>query len=149
MIEARISRIKSRLARQLAIPGGCSVQEAVRRANVGVEARRVDATRELSAVVGRLAALCQERSAAGEATVYDLATALVDVAGLLNTGAFYKVAYGLCEVADRMTAQGRWDWSSVEVHVSALRLLLHNSLNDAAAATLLLSLAAVNDHYRP
>lgn len=105
---------------------------------------------EMSAVVGRLDVLCRDRSVTDEAKVYDLATALVDVAGLLDTGAFYRTAYSLCEVADRMTIRGRWDWQSVEVHVSALRLLLSQGpISEAVATTLLSNLAAVNDHHRP
>jgi hypothetical protein len=140
--------MKSRLAHQLAQPGGCSVDEAVRRAEAGIEARREDAVREMSAVVERLADLCQTARAADHGAVYGLATALVDVAGLLDTGPFYQAAYSLCDVADQMRASGRWSWPSVEVHVSALRLVLRGPMTDAAGETLLSSLAAVKAHHR-
>lgn len=140
--------MKSRLAHQLAQPGGFSVDEAVRRAEAGIEARREDAVREMSTVVERLADLCQTARAADHGAVYGLATALVDVAGLLDTGPFYQAAYSLCDVADQMTASGRWSWPSVEVHVSALRLLLRGPMTDAAGETLLSSLAAVKAHNR-
>lgn len=124
MSEARTVKVKSQLARQLAIPGGRTVAEAKRLAEVGLESHRADTMADLGRLVGQLEELCAAGAAEGRPRVYALASALVDMAGFFDTGPFYTAGYSLCDLSERMQVAGTWSWPAVEVHVKALRLIL-------------------------
>jgi hypothetical protein len=123
LTEARLIKVKSSLSRQLDRPGGRSLAEAERLAEAALQTHRTQITAELGELIGKLEVLCADRSEEGQTRVYALAGSLVDLAGFFDTGAFFEAAYGLCDLADRSRAAGRWRWGAVEVHVNALRLL--------------------------
>lgn len=139
MTQAITFKYKSRLAKQLAQPGGRTIADAVRLAERGVEGHRESGMRAMAAILGQLEQACRAREAASGQSIYDLAAGLLDMAGFFDTGPFYGAAYSLCDLADAMLASGTWDWPPVEVHVRALRLILTDGCVDGEASTAVLA----------
>lgn len=138
MSEARTLKIKSPLARQLAIPGGRTIADAKRLAEAGLESHKADIMGDLGRLVGQLEGLCATRTVEGQARVYALASALVDMAGFFDTGPLYTAGYSLCDLGERMQSAGVWSWPAVEVHVKALRLILAGGCKSGAESDVLL-----------
>ena len=140
--------VRSSLSRQMAsADGGRTVGEAERMANTALAAQRDQALRTLAATVQRLDALCAAGAPGTEPQVYALGTALLDIAGFIDTGPFYEAAYSLCDISDRMTERGAWSWPAVAVHARALTLILAEGCRvSEASAQLLAGLRAVSAH---
>ena len=138
MTLVRNSGAKNPLADKMARPGGRTMAEAVRAAEVGLDSHREEGMRSLSATLARLEAACAARDEGAEALVYELASAFADMAGFFDTGPLYAAAFSLCETSDRMIAGGCWQWPSVHVHVSALRLILVDNCRPTEASRVLL-----------
>lgn len=135
---------KSGLASKMSRPGGRTMAEAVRAAEAGLEGHRDEGMRSLGLTLARLEAACAARDEGSEAQVYELASALADMAGFFDTGPLYSAAFSLCETSDRMIAGGCWRWPSAEVHVRAMRLILAAGCeHNEASRTLLEGLASV------
>ncbi len=143
----RIRKIRTSLQRQMARPGGITIEEAVERAEQGLESQRDRIMELLQAQVDLLSSLCRRRPARADAKVYALGSALVDMAGFLDIPPFYTAAYSLCETAHQMTAAKAWSWPEVEVHAHALTLILANDCQTSEAIEeLLAGLRAVVQH---
>lgn len=144
MTAARTSKARSSLAGKMSLPGGRTMDEAVRAADAGLESHREDGMRALAATLERLEAACTTRGEGAGVRIYELASEFTDIAGLFTTGPLYASAFSLCETCDRMLAGGVWQWASVEVHVQALRLILADGCRDSEASHAILEgLAAV------
>ena len=144
MTELRFSKIKSSLARKMAVPGGRTVAEAVKQAEAGLESHREEGMRALAISLARLETACVARAPGSEPQVYELAAALLDMAGFFDTGPLYAAAFSLCEISDRMIAAETWDWPSAAVHVRALRLILTDGCQEGESSRLILEgLAAI------
>ncbi|MBX9460988.1 MAG: chemotaxis protein CheE [Brevundimonas sp.] len=122
----------------MARPGGRTMAEAVQAANAGLESHREQGMESLAATLVHLEAACAARRKGSEAEVYELASALTDMAGFFDTGPLYVAAISLCETSDRMLAGECWQWPSVDVHVRALRLILAAGCRDNEASRVLL-----------
>lgn len=148
MTDVRSSKIRSNLSRKMAQPGGRTIADAVARAESGVAGHQDDAMRRLAVQLDALEALGRDRPAGCETQVYDQAAAFLDMAGFFDTGPLYTAAFSLCELSDRMIAQGVWDWPSVAVHLRALRLILSTGcVTGTASDEVLKGLAAVARRY--
>lgn len=135
---ARRFRVRPALADQIRRPGGRRVDEAVAAADAALDDQRASAVEGLTQGVERLEALCRDPSPEAFTAVYPLAAALAGTAGFFETGPFYRAVYSLCELAEKLEAAGRRDWSSVEVHVKALRLILTTGFADGPEAKAML-----------
>ena len=124
MTEAKITRIQTSLAKQMARPGGRALSDAERRAAERLGRHKTEVMAGIDAVVAELEGLCAVRSDAPGDEVYRLASRLLDLAGFFDTGPLFEAGYSLADVADRMGSTGAWDWPSIQVHVQALRLIL-------------------------
>ena len=122
MSEAEFIKVKYRLSEQVAKPGGMTADLATERAMRELAAQAGDARKALGASIGRLEALCQEKSAPVDA-VYDESSTVLDIAGMFNQRILCDAAYSLCELTDRLRTVGREDWQAIGVHVNALRLI--------------------------
>lgn len=143
----RIRKIRTSLQRQMARPGGITIEEAVERAEQGLESQRERIMELLQAQVDLLNSLCRRRPPKADGKIYALASALVDMAGFLDIPPFYTAAYSLCEAAHQMTAANAWSWPEVEVHAHALTLILANDCQGGEAIDeLLAGLHAVVQH---
>ncbi|RZJ24742.1 MAG: chemotaxis protein CheE [Brevundimonas sp.] len=139
MSEVRTTKIKSTLAKQLSRPGGRTIADAQRLAETGLQSHKADVMGDLGRLIGQLETLCVERAPPGQARVYVLASALVDMAGFFDTGPLYTAGYSLCDLSDRMQTGGAWNWPAVEVHVKALRLILAGGCKVGAESDVLLA----------
>lgn len=135
---ARLFKVRPAIADQIRLPGGCKVGEAVAAADAALDEHRDRAVEGLILGVERLEALCSEPSDDAFASLYPIASALVGTAGFFETGPFYRTIYSLCELTEKLSAAGRRDWSSVEVHVRALRLILTTGFQDGPEARAML-----------
>lgn len=135
---ARLFKVRPALADQIRLPGGKKVGEAVAAADAALDDQRASAVEGLVQGVERLEALCAERCDDAFASVYPLAANLAGTAGFFETGPFYRAVYSLCELTEKLGAAGRRDWSSVEVHVKALRLILTTGFEDGPEAKAML-----------
>lgn len=123
MTEARITKIKTSLATQMAQPGGRTVAEIERRANERLNRHKADVMDAVGERIGQLEALVAAKGEGTQGAVYDVAKGLLDTAGFFDTGPLYEAGYSLCDTADLMMTGGRWHWASIEVHVHAMRLI--------------------------
>ena len=139
MSKAITFKYRSRLAQQLAQPGGRTVADAVRRAENGVETHREASMQVVAAILTKLEHASTAREPGSGQAIYDLAASLVDLAGFFDTGPLYAAAYSLCELTDAMLAGGIWDWPSVEVHVRALRLILADGCSDGEMSRVIMA----------
>ena len=115
-------KVKYKLSEQVVKPGGMTADIANQRALRELEAQAGDARKALGASIGRMEAMCQEKSAPVDA-VYDESSTVLDIAGLFNQRILCDAAYSLCELTDRLRTVGRHDWQAIGVHVNALRLI--------------------------
>lgn len=140
-------KTKSSLASKMAVPGGRTVAQALAAAELGLASHRDEAMAQIGLTLGRLEAAITARDEVAQAGVYDLAAALLDLAGFFETGPLYTAAFSLCEMSDRMTTDGAWAWPSIEVHVHAMRLILADDCKESASSTVLLKgLATLSRH---
>jgi hypothetical protein len=124
-------------------PGGVSVDDAMKRAEGAVENYRGQAMAEMSRLIRALEQAAQTRGDADAKGVYQLSLDVLNIAGLYHPS-ICRVANSLCDLAQRMAACGRWDWPSVGVHVSAMRLLTERTdQTDPATQAVLRGLASV------
>jgi hypothetical protein len=141
MSDVKIFKYKTNLQRKMSAPGGRTVEQALAAAEGAVESHRGAAMEALDRTLGELETACAGRA---EARIYDLAAALLDMAGFFDTGPFHQAVLSLCEVSDGMSAAAAWDWPSIEVHVRALRLILREDCRESANSIVLLEgLAAI------
>lgn len=140
---ARTFKVRSNLANQIDEPGGRRISAAVSAAETALNTHRDGAVRSMSMMVEQLEALCLHPTHEGFAGLYPLAAGLAGMAGFFDTGPFYRAAYSLCELAEKLEASGRHDWPSVDVHVKTLRLLLNSGFADGAEAQAMLEGLAI------
>ncbi len=132
MSEAEFVKVKYRLTEQVARPGGMTAGIANERAQRELAAHAGDAMKSLGNMIGRLEAMTREQTAALDA-VYEEASAILDIAGLFDKRVLCDACYSLCELVDRQRTHARQDWTSISVHVSALRLLWTKDGQDPAS----------------
>ena len=135
---ARLFKVRPAIADQIRRPGGKKMGEAVAAADAALDDQRASAVEGLVQGVERLEALCRDRSDEDFASVYPIAAHLAGTAGFFETGPFYRAVYSLCELTEKLGVAGRRDWSSVEVHVKALRLILTTGFQDGPEAKAML-----------
>lgn len=127
-------------------PGGVSVDMAMKRAEQAVENFRGQAMAALGKSIDDLDAAARAGGAAQPERVYALSMDVLDVAGIYHP-ALCRTANSLCDLTQRMQGAGKWDWSSVAVHVSAMRLMLTREENDPAVQAVLKGLGSVVAKY--
>lgn len=135
---ARLFKVRPAIADQIRLPGGRKVSEAVAAADAALDDHRALAVESLTQDVERLEALCRKPTNAAFDSLYPIAAALAGTAGFFQTGPFYRAVHSLCELTEKLGAAGRRDWSSVEVHVKALRLILTAGFDDGPEAQVVL-----------
>lgn len=122
--------------------GGVSIDEALRRADAGLEAHRKQANAMIRFKLRELNELAAARTPDSDA-LYERAAYILDIAGLFLPP-LCRASFSLCDLITRMAASGRWDWPSVDVHLAAMRLLLAKSDDkDPSVQTMLSGLGAV------
>lgn len=144
MTEARVTKIKTSLAKQMAQPGGRTVAEVERRANERLNRHKSEVMDSIGERISELETLAQAKVEGTRIKIYAVAKGLLDTAGFFDTGPLYEVGYSLCETADLMMESNRWNWPSIEVHVHAMRLIYSNGCKaDKVTETLMLGLKSI------
>jgi len=124
-------------------PGGVSLSTALNRAENALEKHRGDADNALNATIQKIEILARAREVERGQEFYDLSLFILDIAGLFQPP-LCRAANSLCELVYRMRAAKTWDWSAVDVHVGALRLLNgRRSDKDADVISVLSGLGSV------
>lgn len=142
---------RHRLTQLLREPGGRSIADAVSAAteNVGALADRagtfVDKT--LAQLDAAFASLPAAFDAAALAPIYQHANNLIGAASAARLAALDRTAYELCDLIDRMSANGRWDVQAIKVHIDALHLFRRSDLGEAAVQGVTAGLKRVRQHY--
>lgn len=111
-------------------PGGVSVETALKRAETQLESHKAGALAAMMQTVLKLDARVKEGGAQAPGEIYTLSLDVLSIAGIYHPP-ICRAANSLCDLAQRMEAAGRWDWASVGVHVSSMRLLA--DMQDEAA----------------
>ncbi|UTP40288.1 hypothetical protein M9M90_03685 [Phenylobacterium sp. LH3H17] len=132
MSDPEFLKVKYRLTEQVARPGGMTAGLASERAQRELAAHAGDAMKSLGGMIGRLEVMCKERTASLD-SVYEEGSTILDIAGLFNKRVLCDACYSLCELVDRQRTHKRADWTSIGVHVSALRLLWTKDGEDPAS----------------
>lgn len=118
---------ENRLAKMIREPGGVKLNEAVRQAEENLKSVQDSCLEALDGYLAEIERLHREGGAkpseAAKASIYQLANDIHGMAGVFGLGDLGRAAFSLCELVDRLCAAGRWNAASVEVHLSALRLL--------------------------
>ena len=122
MTESEVFKIRSRLAEQIERPGGMTAKLAMERVDRELTKQGPKSREVVGESLVLLEDLCRTQTATMDA-VYDAAAAVIDVAGLFDERILCDAAYSLCELTDRLRTQDKADWTSVIVHVEALRLI--------------------------
>lgn len=124
MSVVKLSRSRSTLSRKMAVPGGRTIEEALALAEAGLNSHRQAGMSKISGLMSELEAASAQQAVQRQADIYPLAAQILDLAGFFETGPFYQATFSLCDIADRMQAEGIWDWPFITVHVGAMRLIL-------------------------
>jgi hypothetical protein len=122
MSDSNLFKVTSRLSEQVDRPGGMTAQIAIQRVTHEMSAEAGRSREVVGESLTQLEQLCKAQ-AGGMDAVYDVATAVIDVAGLFDERILCDAAYSLCELTDRLRTQDKVDWSAVAVHVEALKLI--------------------------
>jgi hypothetical protein len=127
MSSARVFKVENRLAKLARLPGGKSIDEALKAAEQKIESVRVRCERSLLHKADALQTAAQgDREAGAAATldeVYDLANAIFGVAGTFGYDALAEAACSLCDLVHGFRSGDAVNWSAVDVHVDGIRLL--------------------------
>ncbi|MGV9010938.1 chemotaxis protein CheE [Brevundimonas sp.] len=134
MTEAKIFKHRSSLAKKMAVPGGKAIDDALQAAEAALDTHRDAAMETLQATLTRLDGSCAERD---QGQVYLQAAAMLDMAGFFETGPLHTAVFSLCEISDP-AGDHVWDLPSVQVHLSAIRMILSDDCRVTESSQILL-----------
>jgi hypothetical protein len=128
MNPARVFKIENQLARVVQQPGGKTVEQAVKAAEVRVEAVRESCVAALTEKAEQLTALAAAgragETAASLSAIYDLANAIYGIASTFELVPLAHAAFSLCDLADGFRGGEPVNWPAIDVHVDGIRLLI-------------------------
>lgn len=136
MSTVRIFPVENKLAELLREPGGRTAEQAVKAAEVRIEAQRDVTLAALIEKAEQMAALAAENRGSHDpqvfARIYDLSNAIYGLAGVFALKALAEAAFSLCDLADSYRSGDEPNWPAVDVHMDGVRLLAN--LGEKAAA---------------
>lgn len=155
MSMVRFSFPKRRISQLLKAPGGLPVADAIQRAQANLGTLAAAWVAETGSMIAEAEALMARCPAAHDdaflAEFYGVVSAPIGVASVCGLGAIDVALHSLCDLIDHLRTNGRWDVEAMQVHVQALKLLLHTeSAQDARQTEAVLSgLRRVSQRYAP
>jgi hypothetical protein len=137
MSVARIFKTENRLAKIARRPGGKSIEEAVRTAEMRIESVRDRCVASLADKAEHLATLAAgDRTTASDEMLgglYNTSNAIFGVAGVYGLDALAEAACSLCDLLYRFRSGEPVNWQAVDVHVDGIRLLAGGSTEGATS----------------
>jgi hypothetical protein len=124
---ARKFKVENRLAKIARQPGGKSIEEAVRTAELRIESVRDKCVAALADKAERLAKIAAgDRGEGAGATLdglYNTANAIFGVACVYDLDALSEAACSLCDLVHGFRTGEAVNWQAIDVHVDGIRLL--------------------------
>jgi hypothetical protein len=134
---ARIFKVENRLAKIARQPGGKSIEEAVRTAELRIESVRDKCVAALATKAERLAEIAAgDRGEGGQATLdglYNTSNAIFGVACVYDLDALSEAACSLCDLVYGFRSGQAVNWQAIDVHVDGIRLLASGYSEGAAS----------------
>jgi hypothetical protein len=138
-LSVRFHLPKRSLAQLLKTPGGLPVADAVERATKNLGALAGACVAEVGSVIERAEALMANRPCGFDegflTEFYGLVNPLIGVSSVCGLGAIDVALHSMCDLLDHLKTSGRWDVEPMQVHVQALKLLLHTESSQNADQT--------------
>lgn len=125
---ARIFAVENQLAKVAKSPGGKTMAEHVKAAEVRIEGVRSASLASLiekaEAMAGLAAGGRTAEPTAALNGIYDLSNAIYGIAGSFGLKALAEACFSLCDVADGFrSGEKPTNWPAIDVHVDGIRLL--------------------------
>jgi hypothetical protein len=137
MSAARIFKIDNKLAKIARQPGGKTLDEAVRTAEMRVESVRERCVASLAEKAEQLAKVAAGDRAANPQGIldglYKISNAIFGVAGVYGLDALAESSCSLCDLLYRFSSGEVVNWEAVDVHVDGIRLLAAGYTEGAAS----------------
>jgi hypothetical protein len=155
MSSARIFAVENQLARVVREPGGKTIDQHVKAAEVRVEGVRGASLASLVQKADQVAAFASAARKAADPKafdgIYDMSNAIFGIAGAFGLKALAEAAFSLCDLADGFRSGEPANWPSIDVHVDGIRLLamLGDKAEAAGAETILDGLRRVRARVLP
>lgn len=127
MTQPRVFQVENRLAKLARQPGGKTIAEALKAAEVRIESLRERCEASLLEKAEALHKAAQgDRVGAATETLdalYDLSNAIFGIAGTYGYTALADAACSLCDLVYGFRGGDAINWGAVDVHVDGIRLL--------------------------
>lgn len=155
MSNARIFAVENQLAKLVDRPGGKTVADHVRAAEMRVQGVRAVT---LASLIEKAEAMATAVSAGKSGsdpkafdTIYDISNAIFGLAGTFGLKGLAEAAFSLCDLADSFRSGETVNWPAIDVHVDGIRLLatLGDKAEAAGADTILDGLRRVRARVLP
>lgn len=127
MSTVRVFAVENKLAELLREPGGKTVDQAVKAAEVRIEAQRDVTLAALIEKADQMAALASDGRGSADpelfGRIYDVSNAIYGLASAFGLKGLAEAAFSLCDLADSYRSGDEPNWPAVDVHVDGVRLL--------------------------
>jgi hypothetical protein len=124
---ARKFKIKSKLAAVAFRSGGVTASQALKQANAGIETLREPSLAMIDALLAEIDARfgpgAKTRSEEAFEDLYLMCSNIIDISLYLPGSGLDEAARASCELVDLSGRIGAWDWTAVDVHVGAMKVL--------------------------
>ena len=136
MSRPRVFAVENKLAEIARQPGGKIAADAVKAAEIRIEAVREVSLASLVEKAEAMAALAAAGRESNDPEVfggiYDISNAIFGLAGTFGLKPLAEAAFSLCDLADSFRSGEAPSWPAIDVHVDGIRLLA--TLGDKAGA---------------
>jgi hypothetical protein len=146
---ARKFRVKSRLASLAFRSGGVTASQALKQADAAVETLREPSLETIDSLLvqidERFGPGAKNRSVEAFDDLYLLCSNIIDVSLYLPGSGLDEAARACCELVDLSGRVGAWDWTAVDVHIGAMKVLRSAgmAMSDRQRSSILEGLAKV------
>ncbi len=143
-------RVPNKLRQKILKTGGMRAIEALAKGQEALDELREPSLAQIDGLIGEIIRVYGRSNRKGDEDfleLYQLASRIIDCAAPVSELEIDRAAFHLCELVDRCTGLGRWDWPSVDVHIDALQLLRldEGKLPEAARAQIFLGLKKIHN----
>lgn len=150
MSDVRLFRVPNKLREKILKSGGPRALEILAKADKIMVEMRPPCLEDINSLIDQIIKTYGQATRKGDEDfqgLYTLAANIIDISAPVAEMEIDRAAFFLCELVDRCSARGQWDWPSVDVHINALQLLRMDGANLPAAARMKIfsGLQKIND----